>query len=357
MKINRMGSLVALAIGAFALSMSANSGTNGNSAVPSTAAVARVSDAIAIERAANGRLLAIGRLDSISKSDFVVSVLGQKFVMLAGSTVSKFIKRAEAGQAVALIGEIANGQYFVDSAIVLPGSYVQGASKVYLRAQLTSVRRSVGTLSAGGLELDVSSSSNQSTALNSRVGTLATVIGSQPAVLGKVLVERFVRVKSIPQSDTDASVGTGSPDASVGTGSPNASVGTGSPNASVGTGSPNASVGTGSPNASVGTGSPNASVGTGSPNASVGTGSPNASVGTGSPNASVGTGSPDASVGTGSPDASVGTGSPNASVGTGSPDASVGTGSPDASVGTGSPDASVGTGSPDASVGTGSASG
>jgi hypothetical protein len=256
-----------------ALSLGASSGTNERLALPSTAAVAKLSDVLAIERAANGRLLAIGRLDGISKSDFVAFVLGQKFVMLAGSTVSKFVERAEAGQAVALFGEIANGQYFVDSAIVLPGNYVQGATKVYLRAQMTSVHRNIGTLSAGGLELDVASTSNQSAALNSRTGGLATVIGSQPVVLGKVLVERFARVKSILRSDTDASVGTGRPDASVGTGRPDASVGTGSPNASVGTGRPDASVGTGSPNASVGTGRPDASVGTGSPNASVGTGS------------------------------------------------------------------------------------
>ena len=291
MKISRTGTIVSLALGALAMSLSASSGTSEQLHTPSTAAVARVSDALAIERAANGKLLAIGRLDSISRSDFVASVLGQNFVMLAGSTVSKFVKRAEIGQAVALFGEIENDQYFVNSAIVLPGAYVQGASKVYLRAQLTSVHRNIGSLSAGGLDLDVSSSSNQSAALNSRTGTLVTVIGSQPVVLGKVLVERFARVKSIPLSDTDASVGTGSPNASVGTGSANASVGTGSPNASVGTGSANASVGTGSANASVGTGSANASVGTGSANASVGTGSPDASVGTGSPDASVGTGS------------------------------------------------------------------
>jgi hypothetical protein len=89
------------------------------------------------------------------------------------------------------------------------------------------------------LDLDVSTSSNQSKILTAKVGSLAIFIGSQPAVAGKVLVERFARVRSMPRGDVDASVGTGSPDASVGTGSPDASVGTGSPDASVGTGSAN----------------------------------------------------------------------------------------------------------------------
>jgi hypothetical protein len=292
--------------------------------------MSRISDVSAIERAANGRLLAIGRLDQISRAESRVSVLGQNFELVVGAANSRFVDQAEIGAPVALFGELIDGNYVVEAAIVLEGQYVQGASKVYLRGQLGSMNRRTGAGAIGGLRLDASSLMFDSAGASLKKGSTAAVVGTQPVVAGVILVERLVRARP------DASVGTGSPDASVGTGSPEASVGTGSPDASVGTGSPEASVGTGSPEASVGTGSPDASVGTGSPEASVGTGSPEASVGTGSPDASVGTGSPEASVGTGSPDASVGTGSPDASVGTGSPEASVGTGSPDASVGTGS---------------------
>ncbi|MGH9932282.1 MAG: hypothetical protein ACREA9_24030, partial [Pyrinomonadaceae bacterium] len=350
MKI-RLGIWLSLVLSAIVVP--AGAGTNGRSVAPMTAAVSKVSDVLAIERAASGKLLAIGRLDSISRSESLAATLGQKFVLLASPAGSSFAERAEVGQAVAFFGNLVDGSYLVDSAMVLPGGYVQGASKVYLRATLTAVHHGVGAVNAGTIELDVASSSNQSKIAAATAGTVATFIGSQPAIGGRVLVERFARVRSKPRVELDASVGTGSPDASVGTGRPDASVGTGKPDASVGTGRPDASVGTGRPDASVGTGRPDASVGTGRPDASVGTGRPDASVGTGKPDASVGTGRPDASVGTGRPDASVGTGRPDASVGTGRPDASVGTGRPDASVGTGRPDASVGTGRPDASVGTG----
>ena len=282
MKIGRSGFWLSLVLGALVVSLSAGAGISDRSLAPSVGAVSRVSDVLVIEREAKGKLLAIGRLDSISKFDFVASVLGQKFVLLGNPAVRDFVARAEVGQAVALFGELVDGEYFVSSALAFTGGYVQGASRVYLRAKLTSVRPSAGVFSAGALEFDVSSSSGQSRIVTATVGSLAAIIGSQPAISGKVLVERFARVGSIPRGDLAASVGTGRPDASVGTGRPDASVGTGRPDASVGTGRPDASVGTGRPDASVGTGRPDASVGTGRPDASVGTGRPNASVGTGS---------------------------------------------------------------------------
>ena len=244
MKINRSRIWLPLLLGAIAMSVGA--GTAGSSFAPSPVAVARISDALAVERAANGALLAIGRLDSVSRSDFVATVLGQKFVLLADPSVLHFVERAEVGQAVAFFGELVDGQYFVESAMVLPGGYVQGASKVYLRAQLTAVRQNVAAVNVGALELDVSAASSQFRVPSAKAGTLVAILGSQPSIGGKVLVERFARAPSIPRGEVDASVGTGSPDASVGTGRPDASVGTGSPDASVGTGSPDASVGTGS---------------------------------------------------------------------------------------------------------------
>ncbi len=330
----------------------------------STAAVARIADVIAIERAANGKLLAIGRLDRISGPNFSVSVLGQDFALLAGEANFGFVARAEVGRAVALFGDRVNDRFLVDAAIVLDGAYVQGASKVYLRGPVSALNPSLGAFSIGALELDATRFSYDSTTSQMQLGGVAAVVGTQPAISGRVLVERLGqrRVTSPIQIDASvgtgrsyASVGTGRTDASVGTGRSYASVGTGRTDASVGTGRSYASVGTGRTDASVGTGRSYASVGTGRTDASVGTGRADASVGTGRSYASVGTGRTDASVGTGRADASVGTGRSYASVGTGRTDASVGTGRADASVGTGRSYASVGTGRTDASVGTGRA--
>ena len=305
MKIDRLARRTALVVGT---AVALISGGLASSASPNVTAVARTADVLSMERAANGKLLAIGRLDRISRTEFAISVLGQDFALIAGKANFKFVDRADVGRAVALFGEHVNNKYLVDAAIVLDGEYVQGASKVYLRGPLSALNRSIGAILIGGLELDAAAFSYDANTDALRAGSIATIVGTQPAISGRVLVERMARVQSVSPILLDASVGTGSPDASVGTGRPEASVGTGRPDASVGTGRPDASVGTGRPEASVGTGSPEASVGTGRPDASVGTGRPDASVGTGRPDASVGTGRPDASVGTGRPDASVGTG-------------------------------------------------
>ncbi len=357
MRIERRTKRVALAVAAAIVLVSAGSafGARSPEAVNSTA-VARSADVLAVERAASGRLLAIGRIDRLSRSSSSVSVLGQRFVLLTGSANARFLSGARVGQPVALFGEFSNGRYLVDAAMRLDGQYVQGASKIYLRGPIASIDKRVGLLTIGSAKFDTSTLASRSIADRFAKGAMAAVVGTQPQVNGRILVESIRKAAtdaSVGTGRSNASVGTGRPDASVGTGRPDASVGTGRPDASVGTGRVNASVGTGRPDASVGTGRPDASVGTGRPNASVGTGRPDASVGTGRPDASVGTGRPNASVGTGRPDASVGTGRVNASVGTGRPDASVGTGRVNASVGTGRPDASVGTGRPNASVGTG----
>ena len=294
MKIELQTKKIALAVTAAIVLVGGGSafGARSPSAMNSTA-VARDADVLAVERAANGRLLAIGRLDRVSRSTFAVSVLGQKFVLLAGTANERFMSSAKIGQPVALFGEISGGKYFVDAALGLDGQYVQGASKIYLRGSISSIDKKVGLITIGSAQFDTASLASRSTVDRFAKGAMAAAIGTQPQVGGRILVESIRKSAAI-----DASVGTGRQDASVGTGRPDASVGTGRPDASVGTGRPDASVGTGRPDASVGTGRPDASVGTGRPDASVGTGRPDASVGTGRPDASVGTGRPDASVGT-----------------------------------------------------------
>jgi hypothetical protein len=281
MKTDRHGKHVALVLGAVAVLVSGSVALGERPMVRNTAAVAHTAEVLSIERASNGKLLAVGRLDRLSATNFAASVLGQDFVLVAGAANNRFVQIAEVGRAVALFGEYVEGMYLVDAAIVLDGQYVQGVSKVYLQGRVASLNRAIGKVSVGALELDASSLMFEPLTASLASGSAAGFVGTQPSIGGKILVEQVVRVRGGRVSDLDASVGTGSPDASVGTGRPDASVGTGSPDASVGTGSPEASVGTGSPEASVGTGSPEASVGTGSPEASVGTGSPEASVGTG----------------------------------------------------------------------------
>ncbi len=294
MKNERQTKKVTLAVAVAIVLVSGSSAFGARSPLATNSiAVARNADIEIVERAASGRLLAIGRIDRISKSAFTVSVLGQKFVLLAGSANERFMSGATVGQPVALFGEISRGRYFVDAALRLGGQYVQGASKIYLRGTISSIDTGVGVLSIGSTQLDTTSLTSRSVADRISKGVGAAIFGTQPQIGGRILVD------SIRKAAIDASVGTGRPDASVGTGRLDASVGTGRPDASVGTGRLNASVGTGRPDASVGTGRTDASVGTGRPDASVGTGRLNASVGTGRPDASVGTGRTDASVGTG----------------------------------------------------------
>jgi hypothetical protein len=237
----------------------------------STAAVARTADILSIERAANGKLLAIGRLDRISHSDFSISVLGQEFALVAGKANFEFVERAEVGRAVALFGERVNNRYLVDTAMVLDGAYVQGASKVYLRGPVAALNRQIGAFSIGILELDAAAFAFDSSAGRLRPGADTAVVGTQPSISGRVLVEHFAPTRRSSPIQIEASVGTGRSEASVGTGRSEASVGTGRPEASVGTGKPEASVGTGRPEASVGTGRSEASVGTGRPEALFGT--------------------------------------------------------------------------------------
>ncbi len=259
MKTERQTKKIALAVAAAIILVGGGSAFGARSPLAANStAVARSADVQAVERASNGRLLAIGRIDRVARSAFAVSVLGQRFVLLAGSANERFMSEAKVGQPVALFGETSRGQYFVDAVLRLDGQYVQGASKVYLRGSISSIDKNFGNLSIGSAQLDVTSLASRSIADRLTKGAMAAAFGTQPQIGGRILVESIRKAANI-----DASLGTGRSDASVGTGRPDASVGTGRPDASVGTGRPDASVGTGRPDASVGTGRTDASVGTG----------------------------------------------------------------------------------------------
>ena len=274
-----------------------------------------------IREAANGTLLAVGQLESVSLEESTIRILGQDLLVLASSQALSTIRTFVPGEMVAVFGEVTPFGMFIWSAEGL-GGYVPGASPVYVSGAITSVDADLGLAWVGELPISYVEQAAVDGFKSPEIGSLVEIAGTQPLTGGVVLA------KSMKQ--LGASVGTGktSLGASVGTGksSLGASVGTGKSGAgaSVGTGKTSfgASVGTGksSAGASVGTGksSLGASVGTGksSTGASVGTGktSLGASVGTGksSAGASVGTGKTalGASVGTGksSAGASVGTG-------------------------------------------------
>ncbi len=250
MKIEWQAKKIALAVAAAIVLVGGSSAFGARSPLATNSiAVARNADIRAVEGAANGRLLAIGRVDRVSRSTFTISVLGQKFALLAGSANERFMSSAKVGQPVALFGDISRGRYLVDAALRLDGQYVQGASKIYLRGSISSIDARMGFISIGSAQLDTSSLASRSVADRFTKGALAAVLGTQPQIGGRILVESIRKAAAV-----DASVGTGRTDASVGTGRTDASVGTGRTDASVGTGRPDASVGTGRTDASRGHG-------------------------------------------------------------------------------------------------------
>jgi hypothetical protein len=215
-------------------------------AVPNLATVRQV------ERVANGRLLAIGRVDRLSRQKLTVSLLGQEFLLLATRENRRFVSEVSIGRPVALFGEISGGSYLVDAAMRLDGQYVQGASKVYLKGRVHSNNRGIGALALGqSVTLDTSALISRGVADRLSKGSVASVIGTQPTIGGRVLVEA-IRKDSV--ASIDASLGTGRSDASLGTGRSEASLGTGRSEASLGTGRSEASLGTGRSDASLGTG-------------------------------------------------------------------------------------------------------
>ena len=224
MKIERHVKRVALAVGVAIILVGGSAAVGERLSTFKAVAITRVSEIREIERAANGRLLAIGRLDRISASEFAVSVLGQNFALTGGQANTQFVEHAQVGRPVALFGDIDGANYLVDAAIVLDGQYVQGASKVFLRGSFSSVNRKLSVISIGPQLLDASSVVQQRSISKLGKDSIAAIVGSQPAIEGKVLVEKIGLARR--SARPDASVGTGR-NASVGTGR-DASVGTGS---------------------------------------------------------------------------------------------------------------------------------
>src|SRR5262245_13964020 len=103
MKIQSRATSIAVGFTAALVMVGANSAFGARSPlVADAAAMSTSADIAAIERAADGRLLAIGRLDAVSRATSSASVLGQKFELLASPGNAKFLAEARVGRPVAL---------------------------------------------------------------------------------------------------------------------------------------------------------------------------------------------------------------------------------------------------------------
>ena len=209
------------------------------------AGIVSISDVQRMRIESDGTLLAVGRVDAVDADASEIVVLGQVFRVMATEGARALVRSINAGDGVALAGELTPDGYFVYSGIKLPGQYVPGASSVYISGRVTRVDPVIGEFDVQGLRV-AGYAATSSLQRSFQVGDTIEIIGSQPLPGGIVLAQSIEAAR--------ASVGTGKVDASVGTGKADASVGTGKVDASVGTGKVRASVGTGKVDASVGTG-------------------------------------------------------------------------------------------------------
>ncbi len=214
------------------------------------------SEVALLEASVEARVVAIGRVDVVSKSRGV-GVLG--YLVMPSSS-----DRFQVGDYAAVIDWSRRPNKQILEVRKLTGSYVPGASEVFLRAKVKSKDTSRAKLRVGGAEVDYSQHVLDLARSQVSSGTTLAVRGVQPSP-GGVILGTCVSV-------IDGSMGTGRPDGSMGTGRPDGSMGTGKLNGSMGTGRPDGSMGTGRPDGSMGTGKPSGSMGTGRPDGSMGTG-------------------------------------------------------------------------------------
>jgi hypothetical protein len=200
-----------------------------------------------IEASVEARVVAVGRVDVVSKSRGV-GVLG--FVVMPSSN-----DQFQIGDYAAVIDWSRQPNKQILEVRKLTARYVPGASEVFLRAEVKSKDTSRAKLRVGNAEVDYSLHILDLDHGQVASGATLAVRGVQPSPGGVILGSCI--------SAPNGSMGTGRPDGSMGTGKPNGSMGTGRPDGSMGTGKLNGSMGTGRPDGSMGTGRPDGSMGTG----------------------------------------------------------------------------------------------
>jgi hypothetical protein len=236
---------------ALALGLSTNAIASGSCSFNDRAVKREIA---ALEAVVGQRIVAVGRVDSVSQSRGV-SVLG-------------FVVRPSAGDAfqVGDYAAVIDWSRRIDKQILevrpLAARYVPGASEVYLKAKLKSSLFDAQTR-VGLASVDLS---RQILAIESRASSGATlaVRGIQPNPGGVILSScAYALNGSMGTGRTEGSMGTGRVEGSMGTGRLNGSMGTGRTDGSMGTGRTEGSMGTGRVEGSMGTGRLNGSMGTG----------------------------------------------------------------------------------------------
>jgi hypothetical protein len=272
-----------------------------------------------LEANLGARVVAVGRVDSVSSSDGV-SVLGLGVRPSVGD-------RFQVGDYAAVVDWSDKSDQQILEVRSLDTRYVPGVSEVFVRSLLKAHDASHAKLRIG--EVDVDYSLQVLTIADRQLSSKTTlaVRGIQPSP-GGVILSRCVSV-------IDGSMGTGRAEGSMGTGRTDGSMGTGRTDGSMGTVRTDGSMGTGRAEGSMGTGRAEGSMGTGRAEGSMGTGRTDGSMGTGRAEGSMGTGRTDGSMGTGRAEGSMGTGRTDGSMGTGKLNGSMGTGRAEGSMGTG----------------------
>jgi len=148
--------------------------------------------------------LAVGAVDRVDLKTSSVVVLGQQFQVGAGTLVTteasypRPVSLADVPQnALVLVEgeEKTSGAVSVDAVIVLPESYVPGASQLLLTGVVSSVS-SDGQIHVGNLKVDITPTlTSNSTPI--AVGDLVEITGTQPATQGVLLAQSLVRAAGV----------------------------------------------------------------------------------------------------------------------------------------------------------------
>jgi hypothetical protein len=265
---------------------------------------------------------AIGVVESVDCQSQTIKILGITF---AANDADNAAAICGAVGSVGLRYVSASGTTKSSGSIVLSklttlssGSYVPGATPVYLAGLISEARVNSGEIVLSGAIVSLPT-------VDAKSGSNVEILGTQP-LLGGLILPTTVRVAESFGLDRAVSAA----DSSIGSGfsfTTNSSIGSGvRTNSSIGSGiSKNSSIGSGlSTNSSIGSGiTTNSSIGSGlSTNSSIGSGiTTNSSIGSGlSTNSSIGSGfSTNSSIGSGlSTNSSIGSGfSTNSSIGSG----------------------------------------
>ncbi|MEO0421014.1 MAG: hypothetical protein AAF184_01680 [Pseudomonadota bacterium] len=126
--------------------------------------------------------LAIGRVDALSGEGNVVWVLGQKIRFGTNALATLSI-----GDLVRVEGfPIGEGVAYATSVTRCASQYVAGATKVFLRSVVSAIDHSVGSATAGRIQLSIAAADSDTDITPFAV---VSITGTQPAIGGIVLAE------------------------------------------------------------------------------------------------------------------------------------------------------------------------